>query len=307
MVQLAFGFDADQQKNRVATVPELDKFFDEVTDYRRSDSFREMMNFIARFPHVAPYNAMLLHLQLPGCALALSAYEWKKRFNRTVNLGARPLIILRLFGPISFVFDISDTEGDPVPREWLEPYRASDNVDERQMRLLIENMLREGIRCSLGDQAKTMGGLIAYGNIPEKIVEIQHGTQSIEILTLLEVVLNRKQNDPVNFTTLLHELAHFYCGHCPHPKIKWIPKREALDEREVEFEAESVSWLVCQRMGIENNSAEYLAHHLSDDDTIPNISMDAVVKAVGKIERLLKGLVPPRRELIVKRREDQEN
>ncbi len=110
------------------TIPELDMLYQDVLSYRSSQAFKGMMNFIKDFPHIAPYNAMLLHMQFPGCQLALTAYEWKRHFNRYVNLGARPLIILRTFGPISFVFDISDTGGDPVPDKVLHPYRTKGNV-----------------------------------------------------------------------------------------------------------------------------------------------------------------------------------
>lgn len=64
----------------------------------------------------------------------------------------------------------------------------------------------------------------------------------------------------------------------------------------MEFEAESIRWLICERLGIKNPSAEYLIHHLKPDRTTPNISVDAVLKAVGFIENLLKGNKKPRKK-----------
>lgn len=243
---------------------------------------------------------MLLHMQFPGCQLALTAEEWRRYFKRNVILGARPLIIMRTFGPVSFVFDISDTEGDPVPDSVLHPFKTKGAITKRMMNTLTHNMLREGIRFSEADQAAFSGGFIAYGGIPEKVVEIQDRGRKVNIWTIFEIVVNKNNELPVRFATVLHELGHFYCGHCQNKKAKWLPHRERLSNFQVEFEAESVSWLVCERLGIENHAEEYLAHYLEHEAQIPDISIDTVIKAVGKIERLIHSSIIPRKELIIK-------
>ncbi len=106
------------QKSISNKMPELDKLFCQVGTYRKSDQYKELLEFIKRFPNIAPYNAMLINIQKPGSKYVASASDWKKRFNRTIKIGARPLVILRPFGPVAFVFELSDTEGhDPFPEE----------------------------------------------------------------------------------------------------------------------------------------------------------------------------------------------
>jgi hypothetical protein len=46
-----------------------------------------------------------------------------------------------------------------------------------------------------------------------------------------------------------------------------------------EFEAESVRYLVCARLGIDNPSAEYLAGYVRSFERTPPISLDAVMKS----------------------------
>lgn len=91
-------------------ISELDKLFTEIGTYRESSEFRKLLNFVKKFPYVAPYNAMLVHIQKPGSLYVASAAEWGKKFNRRVKTGARPLVILRPFGPVAFVFELNDTE-----------------------------------------------------------------------------------------------------------------------------------------------------------------------------------------------------
>lgn len=93
-------------------IPELDKLFQEIGTYRKSEEFKELLDFIKKFPRLAPFDALLVHIQKPGSVYVASEAQWKQRFGRRVKTGARPLVILQPFGPVAFVFDLSDTEGD---------------------------------------------------------------------------------------------------------------------------------------------------------------------------------------------------
>ncbi len=71
----------------------------------------------------------------------------------------------------------------------------------------------------------------------------------------------------------------------------------------MEFEAESVCWLVCERMGLHNPSAEYLSVYLKHNKHIPEISLEAVLRAVGIIEKMMRGEIrAPHRGLVIKKK-----
>jgi hypothetical protein len=53
-----------------------------------------------------------------------------------------------------------------------------------------------------------------------------------------------------------------------------------------EFEAQSVCYLVCTRLGIENPSAEYLAAYVRNYQTTPPISLDGIMKSSWLIEQM---------------------
>ena len=109
-----------------------------------------------------------------------------------------------------------------------------------------------------------------------------------EIPLLSEITLNSNLSDEVNFATLTHELGHVYCGHIG-PGEQWLwPNRINLSKNVREFEAESVSFLACQRMGIDTPAAKYLSGYLNNNEEIPEISLDAVFKAVQRIESMSK-------------------
>jgi hypothetical protein len=53
-------------------------------------------------------------------------------------------------------------------------------------------------------------------------------------------------------------------------------------------------------MGIKNPSAVYLNGYLNDNDEIPDISIDTVLKSVAIIESMIKGSKEPRKEIILR-------
>ena len=67
----------------------------------------------------------------------------------------------------------------------------------------------------------------------------------------------------------------------------------------MEFEAESITWLLCERFGIDNPSAEYLKGYLNKNNEIPSISIDTVLKSVGKIEGMMSRRIKPVKNVLV--------
>lgn len=214
---------------RQNNIPELDKLFQDVREYRSSKNYMELLDFIKRFRNIAPYNAMLIHIQKPGSKYIASAKDWYARFGRRPKPGARPLIILWTFGPVSFVYELEDTEGEEFP---------------------------------------------------------------------IAITLNSNHDRLTQLATIYHELGHVYCGHLGNQELDYLPKRCVLPIEVKEFEAESVCWLLCEREGIKNPSAEYLSNYLNSYNEIPGISIDTVLKAAAKIEQMRnKVLTSPRKEL----------
>jgi hypothetical protein len=63
-----------------------------------------------------------------------------------------------------------------------------------------------------------------------------------------------------------------------------------------EYEAESVCYLVCQRLGIDNPSEKYLATYTNDNANVPDISLESVMTASGLIEQMGRRRLKPRKE-----------
>ncbi len=129
------------------------------------------------------------------------------------------------------------------------------------------------------------------------IVRIRPEKEVTKVSVRYEVLLNSNHSQEARYATLTHELAHLYCGHLGTPNPDWWPDRRLPHQANREFEAESVCYLLCQRLGIDNPSAEYLAGYVERYSDVPMISLEAVMTAAGLIERMGRERLKPRKEV----------
>ncbi len=263
----------------------LNQLFRDSLLYQTSEEFYGLLRFIQRLRGFAPFNAMLLQIQKPGLQYAASRYDWKRRFNREVKDGARPLVILWPFSPVAFVYDVADTEGDPLPVEATDPFRAFGDMQEESIEQFGLLLSRSGIVLLCIDCGAGLAGNVQR-NEPEGLEIINRSKDKKEKSSYI-VRLNKSHNPNVQFVTLVHELAHLYLGHLGPDKALAIPERWIPDHDTAELEAESVSFLVCTRRGIHSNAEQYLAEFVKHNKTVERLDIYAVLKAAGKIETVL--------------------
>jgi hypothetical protein len=183
------------------------------------------------------------------------------------------LVILKIFGPIAFVFEINDTEGRDFPEELYNPFYTHGEISEFYFHSFIANLQHEyPITYYTADHGTGLAGFI------KKHIKGQY--------LFYDIVINNNLSREAKFATIAHELGHLFCGHLGTPDKKLWPDSRSNDHEAREFEAESVAWLVCERANIKNPSAAYLSGYLNKDGQIPQISLENVLKAAGKVESL---------------------
>ena len=290
-----------------ATKRVLDELFCFARQYRSSKSYWGLLKFVAGFRSYAPYNAMLVRTQMQGARYVAPAHRWSKDFGRTIKVNARPLVILQPMGPVMFVFDVSDTEpgplAKPLPPEVDKPFEVRRGRIGGQWDRTIENAKRDGIRIqsrkegsqSGGSIRRTDGGKVLPLNL-DMGKDKDGNPKRVDVPVRYDILFNEAASNESRYATLAHELAHLYCGHLGTPNAKWWPDRRGLDLETEEFEAESVAYLVCGRLGIENPSEQYLAGYFGRDPVVPNISIDLVMRSAGLIEQMGREKMKPRKD-----------
>lgn len=281
----------------------LDDLFVNTLQYRRSKDYAALLKFISRFRFYSPYNAMLAHLQLPGATFVAPASRWRTEYQRRIKPGARPLILLQPGGPIMTVFDVSDTEPQDgvseLPLEVVHPFDIRFGNVAKLFAYVCNNARRDGIDVAEQKAGSQSAGMIREAE-PGRKLKFESGSRASRLETWVpvryEILTNSQHSLQTKYATVAHELAHLYCGHLGTPNRQWWPDRQRLKHEQMEFEAESVSFLACARAGIENPSERYLADLMESDSEVPIISLECVLKAVGLIEQMGQGPMKMRKE-----------
>jgi hypothetical protein len=104
--------------------------FRATVSHRSSQVYRDLLGYVSRFRRYSAYNCFLIRLQRPTVGYVATPSDWMRQFERRVKPDARPLVMLRPFGPVMFLYDIADTEGEqPPPADLLKPFDAKGALD----------------------------------------------------------------------------------------------------------------------------------------------------------------------------------
>ncbi len=256
----------------------INQLFKSALESKGVSAFDEFLQFVHGFNDLSVYNAMLVRVQRPGASAVGSRKHWAE-IGRWVKPDAVPVVILQPFGPVRFVFELSDTEGKTIRGQHASVLFANGEVSQKLYDRTKVAATKFSIECQETDQygANLAGTAAAMGLFPDILKTSKADAMHFR------VKVNTKHDLPTRFATLAHELGHIYCGHLgADHKGRW-PNRNYLTHAERELEAEAVAWLVCNRTGVAPRSREYLSS-LATAQAINGVSMYAIFDAANRVE-----------------------
>lgn len=261
----------------------IDELIRRSWNHKNSNDFIKFFDFIAKFDHYSRYNTMLVYLQNKAVTFFGGTTYWRKKFKRSIKDNARPYIILAPGGPIMVVYDIFDTVGKETPEEFLKKGlgRKPNEVKGK----LSADVVKYAINMANHWGIKVYSKPLSYFNA---------GYITTIISNKLEINLKEKQTNEENFSVLIHELAHLFLGHTGHKELFYKndkKKKITLLQRRIqrsaeELEAETVSFLICKKLGLETRAAEYMAAYITGEDDLLQFSYENVIKISEKIESM---------------------
>ena len=241
------------------------KLEDGVKEIYSSEKYREYIRAMSKFPNYSINNCILIASQMPDASLVCGFKRWQKDFNRTVNKGERGIMILapmkgkteieeevfdennkavvdadgnqvtetvvreyQFFRPV-YVFDVSQTAGDPVPTLATELDETVDSFEE--LKTVLETVSPVPISFE-----HIRGSANGYFSPNEKRIVIDDALPQLQMLK-----------------TMIHEIAHASLGHGS--------KEDKWDKQTKEVQAESVAYWVSQLLGFD--TSEYSFGYIS--------------------------------------------
>ncbi|GAA4401920.1 hypothetical protein GCM10023168_11990 [Fodinibacter luteus] len=265
----------------------------EAMTYRDGPAVGELLRVIGRFTKLAPFNALLLDAQAPGCRHVLPAHKWLEDWSHRVKPGERPRIILRTFGPVLPVFDVSQVEPSgrdvpPLPQEIRGPFAMAPIVGvEHAFAQSAHTAVSEGIRISqTHDGAGSAGSARSGWGAGTLSVARSERSKPHLVPVTVDIEINRNLDPGAAYATLAHELGHVYCGHVGSPSSDLWPDRSTVTTETAECEAEAVAYIACLRLKPDVRMPPHLHQYLTPGAPVPPIDLEVVTKAAGRVINL---------------------
>lgn len=222
----------------------LKSLAEETDEVRKSDFFRQYLETMSKFWKYSYHNQLSIHFSMPEATRVAGFRKWQE-LGRIVLKGSKAIKILApfkrkvtetdpetceetekettMFFPVS-VFDISQTEGKPLPK--IDITIGGDDYMGFMEKLVLfcqEKQIKLEFR-NLG-----INGLYGYSKGGKVIVDNKEST-----------------NTQVN--TLIHEIAH-----------EILHKESELSKQQQEIQAEATAYVVMKHFNMKAKSFNYLA------------------------------------------------
>lgn len=240
-----------------------------------SEKFKQYLQTLSKFHKYSLNNTLLIAMQKPDATLVAGYTAWQKQFGRQVQKGESGI---RILAPTPYkkkmevektdpntgeilmnsdgskqketrevlmpafkvvnVFDVSQTEGKPLPSLGVNELTG----DVAQYEMFFE-ALKRSCPVPIGFE-QIEGGAKGYFHTVENRIAIQEGMSQVQIIK-----------------TAVHEMTHQRL-HSIDPTAKPDPAELLLTRNSEEVEAESVAFTVCQHYGID--TGDYSFAYIAD-------------------------------------------
>jgi antirestriction protein ArdC len=253
---------SDNPRDRMKEI--TDKLENGIKGIFESEKYKSYLNTVSKFHNYSFNNCLLIAMQKPNATRVAGFNAWQKDFKRSVIKGEKGMKIIApapfktkkavdkldatgkpVIGTdgkrvkeekeitvpaftVATVFDVSQTEGEPLPQLGVNELVGS--VDKyKEFFAAVEKVSP----CPI-DFEKITTGAKGYFHLEEKRIAINEGMSELQ-----------------NLKTLIHEVAH--------ARIHDIDKNADVrpDRNTREVEAESIAYAVCQHYGLDTSDYSF--------------------------------------------------
>lgn len=256
----------ESKEKQTAQIKEItDKLEQGVQDVFQSDSYKELLNVMARMPHYSINNQILIAMQTGGQATMCQSFTGWKQMGRYVKAGEKGI---KIFAPAPYTIqkemDKLDAQGKPVLDSDGEPVKETQEVTVNAFKVVNTFDISQtdgkeiptiGVDELPGDVDRfsaLMAALTEVCPVPIAFEDIPGDTKGYYSQTEKRIAIQEGMSEVQTVKTALHEMAHQKL----HAK-EVVAKSDDKSRRSKEVEAESVAFVVCQHYGIDTSDYSF--------------------------------------------------
>lgn len=229
-----------------------------VSDIFQSGQYAAYLTAMSKFHHYSFGNTMLIFMQCPNATNVAGYHDWRRNFGRQVKRGERGITILAPC-PYRRKEEVEEAASDGSPAtsvQWVQRmgFRTVTVFDVSQTE---GKPLPELVKKLTGDVAQYESMVAALRSIspyPISIESFPGGAYGCCNFVERRILVQPDMSQTQTIKTMIHEISHAKL-HAPPEKTEELPQHKQRFVREME--AESVAYVVCQHFGIDTSDYSF--------------------------------------------------
>ena len=270
-----------------------------IQDLFQSDKYAEYLRTMSRFHSYSVRNTILIHMQRPDATVVAGFNAWKNKFQRNVKKGEKGITIL---APTPFKKKIEEKKLDPVTKAPMVDRNGNVIMEEKEIEIPMFRPVKvfdvsqtEGkplpqLSSPLTGEVQNyeifMEALRRTSPVPIAINPIrEEGVDGFLDLDARDITVKEGMGQMQTVRTTIHEIAHAVLHLKEQNRLSATAGTEQetkpKDRNTKEVEAESVSYAVCQYFGLQTGeySFGYIAGW-SSEKSLPELK--ASLETIGR-------------------------
>ena len=228
-----------------------------VSDIFQSGQYAAYLTAMSKFHHYSFGNTMLIFMQCPNATNVAGYHDWRRNFGRQVKRGERGITILAPC-PYRRKEEVEEAASDGSPAtsvQWVQRmgFRTVTVFDVSQTE---GKPLPELVKKLTGDVAQYESMIAALRSIspyPISIESFPGGAYGCCDFVEQRILVQPDMSQTQTIKTMIHEVSHAKL-HAPE-KTEELPQHKQRFVREME--AESVAYVVCRHFGIDTSDYSF--------------------------------------------------
>lgn len=252
------------------TIQQLQKGLDELFV---SDKYTQYLDTMSKFHNYSINNCLLISMQKPDATLVAGYTTWRDKFHRHVLKGEKGITII---APTPFKttreIEVKDTDGNTLLNNDGTPVVETKEFIHQSYSITkvfdISQTDGEPLPSITSELRNPVDGFDYYLNsirdlspVPIRFDDIASGAKGYYSPSKQEIVIQRGMSEEQTLKTAIHECAHARLGHGG--------ENDYFDKNTREVQAESIAYCCCKHIGIDTKeySFGYIAGWSSGRDT----------------------------------------
>ena len=299
---------ADQKQSNKERLQEITAGIEQgIKELFESEKYMDYLRTMSRFHSYSTNNIMLIHMQMPHASHVAGFNKWKNQFGRHVKKGERSI---KIIAPTPFKKKVEEIKRDPDTKAPVLDQDGKAILEEKEIQIPMFKVvsvfdvsqtegkplpqLASDLKGDVQNYEIFMEALRRSSPVPMKVAPIRDSADGFFSADTQSITLREGMSEVQTVSAAVHEITHAKLHNYEKERLaaakgdetKEPPKPK--DRRTEEVEAESVSYSVCQYYGIQTgeNSFGYIASW-SKGKELPELkaSLDTINKTASSLIR----------------------